>query len=128
VLPHADYMVIAAPETAETRGLIGVGEPAQMKPGARIINVSRGTLLDEAGLILALQQGQLSGAALDVTETEPLPSESPLWKAPRVFITPHTSAMSDRLWERQTTVLMDLLGRWFDGREMFNQVDFEKGY
>jgi len=128
VLPHADYMVIAAPETAETRGLIGVGELAQMKPGARIINVSRGTLLDEAGLILALQQGQLSGAALDVTETEPLPSESPLWKAPRVFITPHTSAMSDRLWERQTTVLMDLLGRWFDGREMFNQVDFEKGY
>jgi phosphoglycerate dehydrogenase-like enzyme len=128
VLPHADYVVIAAPETTETKGLIGAEELARMKPGARVVNVSRGTLLDEKGLILALQQGRLSGAALDVTETEPLPSESPLWKAPRVFITPHTSAMSDRLWDRQTALLMDLLGRWFDGREMFNQVDFSKGY
>jgi len=99
-----------------------------MKQGARVVNVSRGTLLDEPELILALQQNRLSGAALDVTETEPLPAESPLWKAPRVFITPHTSAMSERLWDRQTAVLMDLLGRWFDGREMYNQVDFEKGY
>jgi phosphoglycerate dehydrogenase-like enzyme len=128
VLPHADYLVIAAPETAETRGLIGAPELARMKQGARVVNVSRGTLLDETGLILALQQGRLGGAALDVTETEPLPAESPLWKAPRVFITPHTSAMSDRLWGRQTTVLMDLLGRWFDGQEMYNQVDLEKGY
>jgi phosphoglycerate dehydrogenase-like enzyme len=128
VLPHADYVVIAAPETTETKGLIGAAELARMKQGARVVNVSRGTLLDETGLILALQQGRLSGAALDVTETEPLPAESPLWKAPRIFITPHTSAMSDRLWERQTAVLMDLLGRWFDGREMYNQVDFEKGY
>jgi phosphoglycerate dehydrogenase-like enzyme len=128
VLPHADYVVIAAPETTETRGLIGAPELARMKPGARVVNVSRGTLLDEPELIVALQQGRLSGAALDVTETEPLPTESPLWRAPRVFITPHTSAMSDRLWDRQTAVLMDLLGRWFDGREMYNEVDFEKGY
>lgn len=127
-LPHADYVVIAAPETRETKRLIGAAELALMKPGARLLNVSRGTLLDEAALIRALEEGRLAGAALDVTETEPLPAESPLWKTARLFITPHTSAMSDRLWGRQTELLMDLLERWFDGREMYNVVDFERGY
>ena len=54
--------------------------------------------------------------------------KSPLWRAPNLFITPHTSAVSDRLWHRETALLMDLLERWFDGREMFNQVDFARGY
>lgn len=128
VLPEADYVVIAAPETTETKKLIGAQELARMKRGARLLNVSRGTLLDEVSLLRALQQGHLAGAALDVTETEPLPPESPMWHAPRLFITPHTSAMSDRLWARQTEMLMDLLGRWFDGRDMYNLVDFDKGY
>ena len=128
VLPHADYVVIAAPQTRETTKLIGAKEIALMKKGACLVNVSRGTLLDEAALIRGLEEWRLNGAALDVTETEPLPPESPLWKAPRLFITPHTSAMSDRLWTRQTEMLMDLLGRWFDGGEMYNVVDFEKGY
>jgi phosphoglycerate dehydrogenase-like enzyme len=65
---------------------------------------------------------------LDVAETEPLPPESPLWKASRVFITPHTSAMSDRLWTRQTEMLVDLLEHWFDGKEMYNVVDVARGY
>jgi phosphoglycerate dehydrogenase-like enzyme len=121
-------VVIAAPETPETKKLMGAAELACMKPGARLLNVSRGTLLDEAALLGALEDGRLAGAALDVAETEPLPAESPLWKAPRVFITPHTSAMSDRMWGRQTEMLMDLLGRWFEGREMFNVVDLERGY
>jgi phosphoglycerate dehydrogenase-like enzyme len=127
-LPHADYVVIAAPETAETRHLIGAAQIARMKPGARLINVGRGSLLDEVALIRALESGALGGAALDVTSVEPLPPESPLWKAPNLFITPHTSAVSDRLWQRETALLMDLLERWFDGREMFNQIDFARGY
>jgi D-2-hydroxyacid dehydrogenase (NADP+) len=127
-LPYADYVVIAAPETSETRHLIGAAEIARMKRGARLVNVGRGSLLDESALIRALETGALGGAALDVTSLEPLPPESPLWKAPNLFITPHTSAVSDRLWQRETILLMDLLERWFDGREMFNQVDFARGY
>jgi phosphoglycerate dehydrogenase-like enzyme len=127
-LAQADYVVIAAPETSETRHLIGAPQIARMKPGARLINVGRGSLLDESALIHALEKGVLSGAALDVTGVEPLPPESPLWRAPNLFITPHTSAVSDRLWHRETALLMDLLERWFDGREMFNQVDFARGY
>jgi D-2-hydroxyacid dehydrogenase (NADP+) len=128
VLPEADYIVLAAPETAETKHLIDAARIAKMKRGARLINVARGSLLDEAALIRALETGALAGAALDVTGTEPLPADSPLWKAPNLFITPHTSGVSDRLWLRQTALLMDLLERWFDGRELFNQVDFARGY
>jgi len=127
-LPHADYVVIAAPETAETRRFFGVSQIALMKPGARLINVGRGSLLEQAALIDALEKGALAGAALDVTAVEPLPSDSPLWKAPNLFITPHVSAVSDRLWQRETDLLINLLERWFDGRELFNQVDFARGY
>jgi phosphoglycerate dehydrogenase-like enzyme len=128
VLPDADYIVLAAPETLETKHLIGEAQIARMKRGARFINVARGSLLDESELVRALESGALGGAALDVTETEPLPAQSPLWHAPNLFITPHTSAVSDRLWHRQTALLMDLLERWFDGRELFNRVDFARGY
>ena len=127
-LPEADYVVIAAPETAATKHLIGASELARMKPGARLINVGRGSLLNEKELVSALEKGALAGAAIDVAETEPLPADSPLWRAPNLFITPHTSALSDRLWKRQTTLLVELLERWFDGREMFNRVDLARGY
>jgi phosphoglycerate dehydrogenase-like enzyme len=127
-LPEADYVVVAAPETAETKNLIGAKEIAKMKRGARLINVSRGSLVDEKELVCALENGTLAGAAIDVAETEPLPADSPLWKAPNLFITPHTSALSDRLWQRQTALLVELLERWFDGREMFNRVDLARGY
>jgi len=128
VLPDADYLLITAPETAETGHLIGAAQIARMKRGARLINVSRGSLLDEAALLRALESGALGGAALDVAHMEPLPAESPLWKAPNLFLTPHTSAVSDKLWERETALLVDLLERWFDGRELFNLVDFARGY
>jgi len=127
-MPGADYVLICAPETAETKQLIGAAEIARMKRGARVINVGRGSLLDEAALLQALESGALGGAALDVAQTEPLPAESPLWKAPNLFITPHTSGVSDRLWDRQAAILVELLARWFDGREMFNRVDFARGY
>jgi phosphoglycerate dehydrogenase-like enzyme len=127
-LPEADYVLICAPETAETKHLIGAAEIAKMKRGARLINIGRGSLLDEAAMIQALESGALGGAALDVAATEPLPAESPLWKAPNLFITPHTSGVSDRLWNRQTEILIALLERWFSGQKMFNQVDFARGY
>jgi phosphoglycerate dehydrogenase-like enzyme len=127
-LPHADYIVLSAPDTQETQKLLGPAQIAKMKPGARLINVGRGSLLDEAALIRALETGALGGAALDVAAAEPLPAESPLWKAPNLFITPHTSGVSDRLWQKETKLLMDLLGRWFDGRDLFNVVDFSRGY
>jgi D-2-hydroxyacid dehydrogenase (NADP+) len=127
-LSQADYIAIAAPDTHETQHLIGASQIAKMKHGARLINVGRGSLLDEAALIRALKTGALSGAALDVTATEPLPADSPLWKAPNLFITPHTSGVSDRLWQKETNLLMDLLERWFAGRDLFNVVDFNRGY
>jgi phosphoglycerate dehydrogenase-like enzyme len=128
VLPQADYVVLAAPETAETKHLIGAEQLQRMKPGACLVNVARGSLLDEAALVRALLSGALGGAALDVTEEEPLAPESALWRAPNLLITPHTSAVSDLLWERETSLLLDLLERWFDGREMINRVDFARGY
>ncbi len=127
-LPHADYLVLAAPDTHETQHLIGPAQIAKMKRGARLINVGRGSLLDEPALISALETGALRGAALDVTATEPLPPDSPLWKAPNLFVTPHTSGVSDRLWQKETDLLMNLLERWFANREMFNVVDFSRGY
>jgi phosphoglycerate dehydrogenase-like enzyme len=127
-LPDADYILLCAPETPETQRLIGPEQFSAMKRGARLINVGRGSLLDEAALIAALKNGPLSGAAVDVTETEPLPADSPLWRAPNLFITPHTSAVSDRLWLRETALLMKLLEQWFDGRELSNRVDFARGY
>ena len=127
-LPDADYVLICAPETAKTKHLIGAAEIARMKHGARLINVGRGSLLDEAALVAALESGALGGAALDVAETEPLPRESPLWNAPNLFITPHTSGVSDRLWDRQSAILLDLLERWFEGKDLFNRVDFARGY
>jgi D-2-hydroxyacid dehydrogenase (NADP+) len=127
-LPHADYIVVSAPETPETRHLIGAKEMSLMKSTARLINVARGSLIDQAALIAALQQQKLAGAALDVTDPEPPAPEDSLWKTPNLFLTPHTSAISDRLWPRQTALLLDLLERWFDGRELFNQVDLHRGY
>ncbi len=128
VLPEADYVVLAAPETRETKRLFDSARIARMKRGARIINLARGTLLDDSALVRALESGQLGGAAIDVTEPEPLPAKSPLWTAPNLFITPHTSAISKRLWQRETDLLVQLLERWFDGRELFNRVDLTEGY
>lgn len=127
-LPQADYVVIAAPETTATKHLIGAPEISRMKRGARLINVGRGSLLDETALIAALASGHLGGAALDVTGIEPLPENSPLWRAPNLFITPHTSGVSDRLWERQADLLVELLDLWFGGHEMKNVVDLARGY
>jgi len=127
-LPHADYVVIAAPDTSETKHLIGAEQIAGMKRGARLINVSRGSLLDESALVDALKSGALGAAALDVAEVEPLPADSKLWNAPNLFITPHTSAISERLWQRETDLFLKLLEQWFSGKELSNRVDLSRGY
>lgn len=128
VLSEADYAVIAAPDTPETRAMIGAKQFAAMKPSAFLINLSRGSLVDEAALADALRNRRIAGAAIDVTEQEPLPPESPLWAIENLFITPHTSAATEELWDRQTKLLTENLERWFAGRESINLVDQTKGY
>jgi len=127
-LAQADFVVLAAPETPETRKMIGAREFALMKPSAYFLNVSRGALADEPALISALEQHKIAGAALDVASQEPLPPENPLWKLDNAFITPHMSAVSEHLWERQTNLLMENLERWFAGDELLNRVDLNRGY
>ncbi|MGH9729911.1 MAG: D-2-hydroxyacid dehydrogenase [Candidatus Acidiferrales bacterium] len=128
VLPQADFVVLAAPETPETRQMMGAREFSLMKPEAYLINVARGTLIDEAAIAEALRTRTIAGAAIDVATEEPLPPQSPLWKLDNIFITPHVSAVTECLWIRQTDLLMENLERWFDGRELINQVDFQRGY
>jgi phosphoglycerate dehydrogenase-like enzyme len=127
-LAQADFVVLAAPETPETRKMIGAREIALMKPSAYFLNVSRGALVDEPALISALEQHKIAGAALDVASQEPLPPENPLWKLDNAFITSHMSAASEHLWERQTNLLMENLERWFAGDELLNRVDLNRGY
>lgn len=127
-LPQADFVLLAAPETPETRQMIGTKELALMKPEAYLINVARGTLVDEAALAAALRARTIAGAAIDVAEEEPLPPQSPLWELDNILITPHVSAASERMWERQMHLLMENLERWFSGRELMNRVDLNRGY
>jgi len=128
VLPKADFVILAAPETPETRHMIGAPELACMKASAYFMNVSRGALVDEPSLIAALERCAIAGAALDVASQEPLPPDSSLWKLENAFITPHMSAVSDQLWTRQTDLLIANLERWFSGGELSNRVNLERGY
>ncbi len=128
VLSKADYIVLAAPETPETYHRIGASQLNRMKPTAYLINVARGSLVNEAALVEALRRRAIAGAALDVAEQEPLPPESPLWALDNVFITPHLSGASEFLWDRQTELLRENLERWFSGRKLLNQVDLNQGY
>jgi len=127
-LREADYIVLAAPETAETHHMIGAAQFQAMKPDAYFVNMARGSLVDEAAMIETLRKHRIAGAALDVTSQEPLPSESPLWDLENVFITPHLSASTENLWIRQTDLVMENLERWFAGRELRNRVDPARGY
>jgi phosphoglycerate dehydrogenase-like enzyme len=127
-LAEADFVVIAAPDTPETRGMIGARQLERMKPSAYLINVARGSIVDEPALVAALERRSIAGAALDVTSTEPLSAESPLWKLGNAFITPHVSAATDRVWERQENLLAENLQRWFAGGKLLNRVDLGHGY
>jgi phosphoglycerate dehydrogenase-like enzyme len=127
-LPKADFVVVAIPDLPETHGMIGERELRLMKPTAYFLNVARGVIVDEPALIRALERRAIAGAMLDVTSKEPLPPDSPLWKLDNAFITPHMSALSDHVWERQEQLMNENLERWFAGRELLNRVDVARGY
>jgi phosphoglycerate dehydrogenase-like enzyme len=127
-LPQADYVVLCAPDTPDTQHMIGAAQLASMKRSASLLNIARGSLVDEAVLINALENGTIAAAALDVAQKEPLPPESPLWKTKNLLITPHTSSVSERLWPRQIELTLEDLECWFSGKELLNLVDFTRGY
>ena len=130
LLAESDAVVITTPDTPETRGLIDADALAAMKPGAILVNVARGSVVDEAALVTALRHGGLRGAGLDVFETEPLPKNSPLWGMPNVLITPHVSPVTRHFWRREADVILHNLRCFLEGRadEMRNVVDRDAGY
>lgn len=128
IAARSDYLVLAAPETAETRGLIGRSLLSAMKPRAVLVNVARGGLVDEDALLDALNSGRLRGAALDVFREEPLPAGHPFFAHPRVLVTPHVSAATRLYWERQAELIAGNLRRFVEGRPLRNAVDKRAGY
>jgi phosphoglycerate dehydrogenase-like enzyme len=128
VLRASDIVVVAAPLTDETAGLIGAEQLAEMREDAWLINIARGRLLDELALRRALESGWIGGAVLDVFSEEPLPADSPLYRTPNLIITPHTSWASDRVVERTVDLFVDNLRRHRAGEPMRNVVDLEAGY
>ena len=128
LLPTADFVVVILPLTDRTRGIIGAEQLALMKPTAHLINVGRGSLVDEDCLIAALESGSIGGAALDVFQTEPLPADSPLWAMPNVMVSPHMSADFHGWLEALADQFFVNLGRWLSGRPLLNVVDKRLGY
>lgn len=128
LLPHADVIVLAAPQTEQTRGLIGRQALAAMKPGAVLVNVSRGGLVDEAALAEALHTGHLGGAALDVFHHEPLDASHPLWQIPNLLITPHTAGSRPDHWDAATDLFAANLRRFERQEPLLNVVDKHAGY
>ena len=128
LLAESDYVVLIVPFTPDTAGLLGAREIALMKPGAVLINIARGQLVDEPALIDALRSGHLGGAALDVFATEPLPANSPLWDLPNVLVTPHS--MSTALGENEALVELfcENLRRYLAGEALRNVFDRGRGY
>lgn len=123
-----DYVILTAPLTEETRGIVDAGVLAAMKASARIINVARGPLIVEAALEAALHEGTIAGAALDVFDHEPLPSTHPLWTAPNIIVSPH---MAGDFFDWRTALLdlfLENFSRFQTGRELLNQIDKEAGY
>jgi len=127
-LPHADHVIVALPLTAETRGLFDAARIARMRPGAYLYNIARGALVDTAALLSALQSGHLAGAGLDVTDPEPLPAASPLWRLPQVVITCHTAGWTPNSARRLVDITIDNLLRARAGRPLRNVVDPSLGY
>jgi D-2-hydroxyacid dehydrogenase (NADP+) len=122
LLPRADWLVLTAPLTADTRDLFDGARLALLPRGARVLNVSRGEVIDEAALVAALREGRLGGAYLDVFREEPLPASSPLWDLPNVIVSPHDSSPSAGNVERQTDILIRNLEHLHRGEPLENEV------
>jgi phosphoglycerate dehydrogenase-like enzyme len=127
-LPQADYVVNILPLTQDTRCLFGNREFAAMKSGAVYVNVGRGATTDEAALIEALRGGRIGGALLDVTETEPLPPDSPLWDFRNVLLTAHYAGWHPRYQEMALEIALENLERYVHGKPLKNLVDKAAGY
>lgn len=128
VLPGVDALVLACPLTDRTRQLIGERELALMRPGAVVVNISRGRVIDEDALIAALSGGHLGGACLDVFATEPLPASSPLWGMANVIISPHSASTVAAENGLLTDLFNDNLRRWLAGLPLRNVYDRAAGY
>lgn len=128
MLAESDYLVVAAALTPETRGLIGARELAVMKPTAVLINVGRGPVVDEAALVNALRSGQIRGAALDVFDHEPLPSDHPFWSLENVLLSPHCADHTATWLDDAMELFIDNFQRFAAGAPLRNIVDKEAGY
>jgi len=127
-IERSDYVVVAAPLTPETRGMIGEREFAAMKPGAVIVNVGRGPVIDEGAMIRALTEQRIKGAALDVFEREPLPAGHPFYKLENVLLSPHC-ADNTTDWEKNSMrFFLAQFDRFRKGEPLLNVVDKKLGY
>ena len=127
-LAEADYVVLAAPLTPQTRRMIDAAALERMRPSARLINVGRGALVAESDLVKALEAGRIAGAALDVFEDEPLAPSSPLWDLPNVIVSPHMSGDVVGWRDDLVRLFTENLGRYVSGRPLRNVVDKRLGY
>jgi phosphoglycerate dehydrogenase-like enzyme len=127
-LRRSDVVVVTAPITRETRGMIGEAQLRAMKPSAILICFSRGGIVDDDALLRALTEGWIAGAGLDAHTVEPLPPDSPFWDAPNLIITPHNGASSQNAVRRGVDVFEDNLERYLAGRPLRNVVDKVAGY
>jgi phosphoglycerate dehydrogenase-like enzyme len=125
---RSDYLVLAAPLTAETRHMIGQEELAAMRPGAVLVNVGRGAVVDQAALVKALERGAIRGAALDVFETEPLPADDPLYGMENVLVSPHTADHTATWREEAMQAFLENLRRYRAGEPLLHVVDKALGY
>lgn len=128
LLARADWVVLVAPHTAESRGMIGVAQLARMRRDAVLVNLGRGALVDEPALVAALREGRIAGAALDVVRGEPLEAASPLWALPNVILTPHVGGLGPGHWEGAVEQFAENLGRYLAGEPLRNVVDKRAGY
>jgi phosphoglycerate dehydrogenase-like enzyme len=128
LLAESDFVVLAAPLTPETENMIDAAALETMKPGAWLINVARGRLVDERALLAALRDGRIGGAVLDTFREEPLAPTSPFYDLPNVIVTPHTSWSSGRVLDRSVELFCDNHRRYAAGEPLLNVVDPNAGY
>ena len=128
MLARCDVLVIAAPLTPYTQGMLGAREFQQLPRGALVVNVGRAKIIDTEALIAALQSGHLGGASLDVFPQEPLPSDDPLWGCPNVILSPHTSGFRDGHWDEVVELFAENLERFERGEALRFRVEPELGY
>src|SRR5262249_47607054 len=121
-------LVVCAPHTRDTRHLVDQSVFRTLRRGGYLINVSRGAVVDETALLRNLRSGHVAACALDVFGTEPLPRSNPLWSHPRVLVSPHVSAVTERFWERESELIIDNIKRYRSGRKLRNLVDQDAGY